>query len=66
VAQVRLDGVPVASIDLYAPVTTPQPPVWSTAFDQVGPHDIELVVTGTANPASSGLTASSDGFAITF
>jgi len=66
IAQVELDGRLVELVDLYDPVASPAAPVWEAAFEEPGWHEVRVLVTGTANPASSDVLVRSDGFEFTF
>lgn len=63
IAEVRVDGTLVATIDLYAVTLQSARIVWS---GQVAPgtHSVEMRVTGTRNPASSSVRVDIDGFLI--
>jgi hypothetical protein len=65
-AEVWLDGLLVATVDLYAPRLQPQQEVWSTSFRGVANHDLKIVVTGLSNPSASDVVVQSDGFAYSF
>jgi hypothetical protein len=61
IAELRLDGALVATIDLYAPTQAAARLVWS---DDVAPgsHVVEVRVTGDANPSSTGDRVDVDAF----
>jgi hypothetical protein len=60
IAQVRVDGVLVATIDLYAATLQPARVVW-TAQVSPGSHSVEVRITGTRNLASSSVRVDIDG-----
>ncbi len=53
IAEIRLDGVAVATVDLYAPAADPRRIVWQASLAG-GDHTLAVVVTGDANAAASG------------
>ena len=53
IAEVRLDGVTMAIVDLYAPAADPRTIVWQSSLAE-GDHTLAVVVTGDANAAASG------------
>ncbi|MBP7149090.1 MAG: immune inhibitor A [Acidobacteria bacterium] len=54
IAQLRLDGVPAGTIDLYAPTDEWGGWLYVSPVLADGPHELEIVATGTGNPASGG------------
>jgi len=52
IAEVWLDGVLVATVDLYAPTTTNQVVEYESDTLSAGAHTVSIKVTGTKNPAS--------------
>ena len=54
-AEVRLDGTLVATLDLYSPTRKTRRVVWASPTLAAGGHVLEVRVTGTRNPASSGI-----------
>ena len=58
-ARVRIDGVTVAIVDLYAPEPQPRTIAWSGTLSPGG-HTLAIVVTGDRNPASSGTRVALD------
>lgn len=66
IANVSLDGGAPVSVDLYAPASQAQAAVFTRSFAQTGWHVIRILVTGTKNPASTGIAIRSDGFSRTF
>ncbi len=65
-ADVLIDGVLAATVDLYSMAAVPQQPVFQQAFPAAGWHTVHIVVTGQKSPAATGSKVKSDGFAITF
>lgn len=61
IAQVRVDGVLVATLDLYASTLQSKRIVWSGPV-AAGSHTVELRISGTRNPASSSVRVDVDGF----
>ena len=61
IAQVKLDGVLVATIDLYSAATTPRQLVFQRT-GLSGAHTLQVRVTGTHNAASSGNRIDIDAF----
>jgi hypothetical protein len=55
-AQITLDNVLVATVDLYAPTLQPAQVVWSTSGLKAAPttHTVKVTVAGTKNAASTG------------
>ena len=53
IAEVRLDGTLVATLDLYDADTLVRRVLYTTSFAGVGTHTVELRVTGTRNPLST-------------
>jgi len=55
-AQITLDGVIVATVDLYAPTLQPAQVVWSSSALKPAPatHTLKVTVLGTKNAASTG------------
>jgi hypothetical protein len=54
IAQVRLDGVLVATVDLFAAATSPRQLVFQRTGIAAGTHTLQVRVTGTRNAASTG------------
>jgi hypothetical protein len=54
IAQVRLDGVLVATVDLFAAATSPRQLVFQRTGIGAGTHTLQVRVTGTRNAASTG------------
>ncbi|MBI4879316.1 MAG: hypothetical protein HY812_06605 [Planctomycetes bacterium] len=65
-ADVLVDGVLAATVDLYSMAAVPQQPVFQQTFPSVGWHTIRIEVTGQKSPAASGCRVKSDGFDFTF
>jgi hypothetical protein len=63
-AEVWLDGVKLATLDLYSPTTTKQAIVWASAVLAPGLHTLELRPTGGKNPAASASRVDLDAFLI--
>jgi hypothetical protein len=53
-SQVWLDGIKVATVDLYSPALRNRQVVWSLNVSPSRDHVLEIHVLGTKNPASSG------------
>ncbi|MCB9899139.1 MAG: hypothetical protein H6825_14135 [Planctomycetes bacterium] len=66
IARVVVDDEPFTQLDLYAPVESKVAPIYSRTFDEVGFHVINVIVTGSANPLSTGTRVVTDGFDVTF
>jgi hypothetical protein len=66
VAEIILDDQVVATVDLYSSTPMYQQPVFSETFGGVNWHTIRIRVSGTKNPASTGVYVKSDGFEYTF
>ena len=65
-AEIAIDDVTVATVDLYAPETRHQQRLFTRHFSELGWHEIRVTNTGSASPASSGIDLRSDGFEYTF
>ena len=65
IAAVYVDGVQVASVDLYATTWLKQRTVWTSAPLSQGTHTVEVVNTGTGNPAATGTLVPVDAFSYT-
>ncbi len=63
-AQVWLDGVRVATIDLYASRVQPARVVWVRAFRSLETHTLRIVVTGTKRFASTSTRVDIDAFLV--
>lgn len=63
-AAVWLDGVKVATVDLYASALQTRQVVWSTNVNASRDHTLEIQVLGTKNPASSGTRVDVDAFVL--
>ncbi len=61
VAELRLDGVLLDSVDLYAPTLTPAQLVWSSNVASAS-HVFEVRVTNNGNPSSTGTRVDIDAF----
>ena len=53
IAAIYLDGAFVKNVDLYSAVGNPQAVMYSATGLQDGNHVLDVVVTGTKNPAST-------------
>jgi hypothetical protein len=62
--RVLIDGVAVATIDLYSSSTKYRQVVYQKAFATPGSHTIEVRPTNTRNAASSGKRADFDAFLV--
>ncbi len=63
-AQVWLDGVRVATIDLYAATTQPGRIVWSRTWSATETHRLRIVITGTKRSASRSTRVDVDSFVV--
>lgn len=63
IAEIRLDGVNLATVDLYASRGMNRQIAWAASF-AAGAHVLEIYVTGIRNPASSGTRVDVDAFAV--
>jgi serine protease len=61
-AQVLVDGVHTATVDLYRATTQYRRVVWSMSFDAAATHSVEFVVTGNKNSLSTGRGVDLDAF----
>jgi hypothetical protein len=59
---VLLDGVKVATVDLYAATTQPAAAVFTRAFTTSGQHAVQLKVLGKKNASSNGKRVDLDAF----
>lgn len=65
IAQIWLDGVNVATVDLYSPTTLKKAVVWVPAASlAAGAHMLEVRVTGTKNPAATKKRVDVDAFLV--
>ncbi len=64
IAQVLLDGVKVATVDLYAPTQQARQVVWSRNVNSSRAHVLEIKVLGTKNPASTATRVDVDAFVV--
>lgn len=64
IAEVRIDGVPTATVDLYADTTRSQVEVFRSARLSPGAHTITVRVTGTKNPAARATYITVDQFKV--
>ena len=62
IADVFLDGVFAARVDLYAPTEAVQATVFSASGLAAGPHTLRIDVTGEKNPASASAWVIVDAF----
>jgi hypothetical protein len=65
VADVWLDGVLAASVDLYAPAEQVRAPVFTATNLSAGPHTLRIDVTGQKNAAAGGALVAVDAFEVT-
>jgi len=65
-AAVSLDQAPAELVDLYAPTTLTQQPVYERKHLPPGWHTIRIMVTGLKNTASSSVAIKTDGFSCTY
>ena len=63
IAEIRVDGTLVATVDLFASTLQTARVVWSQLVAPGG-HSVEVRVKGTRNPASSSVRVDIDGFLI--
>jgi hypothetical protein len=64
IAQVWVDGVLAATIDLYSATTQYRRVVWAADFGTPGTHTVVLRATGTKRPASSAKRVDLDAFLV--
>jgi subtilisin family serine protease len=64
IAKVFVDGVEVATIDLYSATKQFRQVVWAMDFGTAGTHTVELRVTGTKRAASGGTRVDFDAFLV--
>jgi subtilisin family serine protease len=64
IAKVFVDGKEVASVDLYSSTNQYRQVVWAMDFGSAATHTVELRVTGTRNPASTGARVDFDAFLV--
>ena len=63
-AEVRLDGVLVGTVDLYATSAQPRRVLYNATLDSPGPHTLEVKVLGTKKSASTDTRVDVDAFVI--
>ena len=61
IAEIRVDGTLVNTVDLYAPTVAAARVVWTSQLDP-GSHSVEVRVTGTSNASSTGSRVDVDAF----
>lgn len=64
-AQVYLDGVLQAAVDLYAPTYQPQQTLYQSPALSAQAHTLRIVVTGAKNAQATGTTVTLDALAVT-
>jgi len=64
IAQVWLDGVKVASVDLYSTSTRAGQVVWQRSFASAETHRLRILVTGSKRPAATSRRVDIDAFLI--
>jgi hypothetical protein len=64
IAEVFVDDVSAGLVDLYSPTPASRQDVFTTSFGANETHTIRVRVTGTMNPASTGISVQSDGFRV--
>jgi photosystem II stability/assembly factor-like uncharacterized protein len=62
VARLLVDGVPLATVDLWAPVAEPSAPRFAHVFGAAGWHTIRVEHTGLTHPSATGAQVRTDGF----
>lgn len=62
VARLLVDGLPVATVDLWAPVVEPSAPRFAHVFGAAGWHTIRVEHTGLTHPSATGAQVRTDGF----
>ncbi len=62
IAEVWLDGVKVATIDLYAATTQTSRIVWASGVLTNSQHSVQIRVTGTKNAAATNVRIDVDAF----
>ncbi len=63
-ADVYLDGVKVATVDLYSPNLQTRRAMWATAVDPTVTHTLEVRPLGTKNTSASAAIVDLDGVVI--
>jgi photosystem II stability/assembly factor-like uncharacterized protein len=66
IAEIFVDGVSAGQFDLYSPTTLPEQVIHEVYWDEVDYHTMRVEMTGTKNPASSGIEVKTDGFDYSF
>ncbi len=61
-AEVWVDGVKAATVDLYAPTAQPRKMVFTKAWSASANHTVEVRTLGTKNAASTGTRVDVDAF----
>jgi len=65
IAEITLDGIVVATVDLYATTKTPRAVVWAPdAALAAGTHTVTIRVTGTKNASATSTRVDVDGFLV--
>jgi hypothetical protein len=65
IAEITLDGVVVANVDLYAPTKSPRAVVWAPDSALApGTHTVVVRVTGTKNPSATSVRVDADAFLV--
>jgi hypothetical protein len=62
IAEVWLDGVKVATVDLYSSSLQTARLIWASGTIAAGSHTVQIRVTGTKNASSSGVRVDVDAF----
>jgi TRAP-type uncharacterized transport system substrate-binding protein len=64
IAEVWLDGVKVATVDLYSATAADRREVFTKAVSATGTHKLEVRVLGTKNASSTGTRVDVDAFVV--
>lgn len=64
IAKVFVDGLEVATIDLYSPTNAFRQVVWAMDFGSAATHTVEFRVSGSRNQASTGTRVDFDAFLV--
>jgi hypothetical protein len=63
-AEVWIDGVKVATVDLYASTSQVRKVIFTRSWSTVGSHTLEVRATGTKNASSGGKRVDVDAFVV--
>jgi hypothetical protein len=62
ISEIRVDGALVATIDLYSAALETRRVIWTSAGLGAGTHTVQVRVTGSNNPAATGIRLDVDAF----